>query len=151
MTRRLLRRYRRVLAALAAGASVAFTVLAVRPEPPPQARPEHHQTTDRGLLPGNRPDLVAVPVRIADAGVTKLLHRGDRVDVYATVQDRSGFGAGSTRIAARSVPVLAIPPPASDAEGALLLLQTRREEADALAASPADARFSIVILGNSGG
>jgi hypothetical protein len=90
-------------------------------------------------------------VRIADTGVTKLLHRGDRVDVYATVQDRSGFGAGSTRIAARSVPVLAIPPPASDAEGALLLLQTRREEADALAASPADARFSIVILGNSGG
>ena len=37
-----------------------------------------------GLLTGYGPDLVAVPVRVADAASARLLHPGDRIDVLAS-------------------------------------------------------------------
>lgn len=98
--------------------------------------------------------MVAVPVRIADAGSVRLLHPGDHVDVYVTGGERTDvFGGGggmSGRAVARSVPVLAVPREAMAAggeQGALLVLQAIRDQAGALAAVPAGARFSIVILG----
>lgn len=93
-----------------------------------------------------------MPVRIADAGSVRLLHAGDRVDVYATGGDRAdAFGGGGGmggRVVARSVPVLAVPREGTGEQGALLVLQALRDQASALAAVPAGARLSIVILGN---
>jgi hypothetical protein len=100
--------------------------------------------------------MVAVPVRIADAGAVRLLHPGDRVDVYAMSGDPSGFGgmaggpSGGVRVVARSVAVLSVPRENAGEQGALLVLETARDQAAGLASQPLTSRFSIVILGSFG-
>src|SRR5262245_42840444 len=58
----------------------------------------------------DRPDLVALPVRLPDTAMAELLSIGDRVDLVAA--DPQG---GPATTVARDVLVLALPPPPSDA------------------------------------
>lgn len=90
------------------------------------------------------PGAVAVPVRLADAGVARLLRPGDRVDVLAARAD----GPLPAHTVAAGVPVLAVPKPGPDGdEGALVVVETGREQAAALARASVDSRLSITILG----
>lgn len=57
-----------------------------------------------GLTAAER-DVVALPIRIPDAGAVELLTVGDRIDLIAT--DPQGSGA---QVVAADVPVLALPP-----------------------------------------
>ena len=58
----------------------------------------------------DRPDLVALPVRLPDTAMAELLRVGDEVDVVAA--DPQG---GPASAVARSALVLALPPPPADA------------------------------------
>ena len=62
-----------------------------------------------GLADGH-PGLTAVPVRLPDAGMVRLLAAGDRIDLVAA--DPQGSGA---RVVAAGVPVLAVPGAPTDA------------------------------------
>jgi Flp pilus assembly protein CpaB len=64
-----------------------------------------------GLVRGH-PGLVAVPVRLPDAGMVALLRVGDRIDLVAA--DPQGTGA---RVVAHDVPVLALPVTRADETG----------------------------------
>jgi Flp pilus assembly protein CpaB len=90
-------------------------------------------------------DVVAVPVRIADAGAAALLRAGDRVDVLAAPTEP---GAGlSARVVAAGVPVVAVPA-ARDAgldEGGLVVLATTPEVAAVLARAAVTSRLSVTI------
>jgi Flp pilus assembly protein CpaB len=70
--------------------------------------------TDTALLGASlvrdRPGLVALPVRLPDTAVAELLRVGDEVDLISA--DPQG---GPATTVARDVPVLALPPPPSDA------------------------------------
>lgn len=91
------------------------------------------------------PAAVAVPVRLADAAVARLLHAGDRVDVLAARAD----GPPAARTVAYAVPVLAVPRPGPDTDqGALVVVETGREQAAALARAAVDSRLSVTILGS---
>jgi Flp pilus assembly protein CpaB len=94
-----------------------------------------------GLLRGYGPGTVATPIRIADAGVARLLRPGDRIDVLAT----PSHGAPFSRTVVSSVPVVAVPRTASD-QGALVVLATDRTQAAALAGVAS--QFSVTISGN---
>lgn len=67
------------------------------------------------------PQLLAVPVRLADAGTAALLRPGDRVDLVAGAEHG---GAGPPVLLARDVPVLLVPPARADStvDGALVVL-----------------------------
>lgn len=91
-----------------------------------------------------QPGTVAVPLRIADAGVAGLLHPGDRVDVLATGTDVPG----PARLVAAEVPVVSVPRPGPDAtEGAIIVVRAGRGQANILASAGADSRLSVSILG----
>jgi pilus assembly protein CpaB len=92
-----------------------------------------------GLLPSGSPDLVATPVRMADAGAARLLAPGDVIDVLAAFE-----GGGQALAVASSVRVLAIPSTRT-AEGALLVLATTGEQAAQLAQARAQGQLSIAI------
>jgi Flp pilus assembly protein CpaB len=117
-----------------------------------------------GLLGGYGPDLVAVPVRMADAESVRLLRPGDRIDVLATAgsfdaaPDGLGRAAGRARAVAWAVPVVTIPGRPSGAqsglgsgggagEGALVVVAARRDQAATLAATAHESRWSFVIVG----
>lgn len=90
------------------------------------------------------PGTVAVPVRLADAGVAGLLHPGDRVDVLATGTDVPG----PARLVAAEVPVVSVPRPGPDAtEGAIIVVRAGRGQANVLASAGAGSRLSVSILG----
>jgi Flp pilus assembly protein CpaB len=97
-----------------------------------------------GLLAAHDPAAVAVPVRLADAGVVRLLHTGDRVDVLAARAE----GPLPARTVASAVPIIAVPKPGPDLdEGALVVVETGRDQAAALARASVDSRLSVTILG----
>lgn len=101
-------------------------------------------STPSGLSPAHDPATVAVPIRLADASIAHLLHPGDRVDVLAAHTDTPA----PARTVASAVPIVAVPTPGPDAdEGALVVIQTGREEAAALARAAVDSRLSVAILG----
>jgi pilus assembly protein CpaB len=86
---------------------------------------------------------VAAPIRLADAAVARLLRTGDHVDVLAARAD----APLPARTVASAVPVLAVPKPGPDTdEGALIVIQTSREQAAVLARASADSRLSVTIL-----
>ena len=70
--------------------------------------------TDTALLGASlvrdRPDLVALPIRLPDTAMAELLRVGDEIDVIAA--DPQG---GPAETVARSALVLALPPPPADA------------------------------------
>jgi Flp pilus assembly protein CpaB len=109
----------------------------------------------RRLLGGYGPDLVAVPVRMADAGSVRLLHSGDRIDVLVTAASfdaaEAEEAAGPARAVVSSVPVVAIPRAAGGfaggGDGALVVVAARRDQAVALAGSSPESRWSFVIVG----
>jgi Flp pilus assembly protein CpaB len=101
-------------------------------------------STPSGLFPTHDPAAVAVPIRLADAAVARLLHPGDRVDVLAARTDTPI----PARTVASSVPIVAVPKPGPDVdEGALIVVQTGREQAASLARAAVDSRLSVTILG----
>jgi len=78
-------------------------------------------------------DLIAVPVRLPDAGSVGLLAVGDRIDLVAT--DPS---AGDARVIAASTPVLALPAPEEGGDtggltGRLVVVGTSPAAAEAIA------------------
>jgi pilus assembly protein CpaB len=97
-----------------------------------------------GPLSAHDPAAVAVPVRLADAEVVRLLHTGDRVDVLAA---RADGGPLPARTVAAAVPIIAVPAPGPDLdEGALVVVETGRDQAAALARASVDSRLSVTIL-----
>lgn len=96
-----------------------------------------------GLLAGWGPDVVAAPVRVADAGAAGYLRPGDRIDLLATSLD----GAAGTSVVAAGVPVLALPSTADSAlaEGALVLVAASPAQAADLAAAAVTARLSFTV------
>jgi Flp pilus assembly protein CpaB len=101
----------------------------------------------KGLLDGY-PARVAAPVRIADAGVARLLRVGDRVDVVATDP-----GSGDARVVTRLAPVLALPRERSGdggsgpglAGGALVVVAVPPTTAVDLAGAAASDLLSVLV------
>ncbi|KOX15995.1 SAF domain-containing protein [Nocardiopsis sp. NRRL B-16309] len=96
------------------------------------------------------PDLIAVPVRVADPGAVALLAPGSRVDVLAAtgVGDLPPARAGPAAEVVRDRPVLALPAAAEGGEGdALILIAATPAEARELAGHAALSRLSITIRG----
>lgn len=96
-----------------------------------------------GLLEGWGSDVVAAPVRVADAGAVAYLRSGDRIDLLATALD----GATRAEVVAADVPVLTVPP-AGDAvlaEGALVLVAATPDQAATLAAAAVTSRLSFTV------
>ncbi|HLR93414.1 MAG TPA: RcpC/CpaB family pilus assembly protein [Jiangellaceae bacterium] len=83
------------------------------------------------LLEGWGPDLVASPVRIADAGSVGVLTVGDRIDLLAST------GSGEASVLSEAVPVLAVPSEedsgVGSAGGALVVVAVAPAEAASLA------------------
>lgn len=77
----------------------------------------HEPVTDVRLvgsdLAAAHPELVAVPVRLPDAGQAALLAPGDRIDLLATDPQ-----AGGSRVVAHDALVLTVPPAGADQAGA---------------------------------
>ncbi|TDE08379.1 RcpC/CpaB family pilus assembly protein [Jiangella asiatica] len=99
-----------------------------------------------GLLAGWGAELVAAPVRVADAGAAGYLRAGDRIDLLATSLDGTTTIDGAAVVAA-GVPVLAVPPAAEGAlaEGALLMVAATPEQAADLAAAAVAARLTFTV------
>lgn len=94
------------------------------------------------------PGTVAVPVRLADPGVARLLRPGDRVDVVSVTQS----GTGSVVVSA--APVLALPggagdpadvPAGSTVEGALVVLAVPAYLAPQLSSSALSTRLTVTL------
>jgi hypothetical protein len=103
--------------------------------------------TDTALLGASlvrdRPDLVALPVRLPDTAMAELLRVGDEVDVIST--DPQG---GPAATVAHAALVLALPPPPADAAadglpGRLVVLGVR--EADVTAVSSATVTHFLTV------
>ncbi|MFE1170059.1 SAF domain-containing protein [Nocardiopsis sp. NPDC058789] len=98
-------------------------------------------------------DMVAVPVRVADAGVVGLLSPGSRVDVLAaTGADEFGgppSGAGPAVEVVGDRPVLAVPAEEgpSGEVGSLVVIAATSEEARTLAGHAISSRLSVTIRG----
>jgi Flp pilus assembly protein CpaB len=101
-----------------------------------------------GLLDGY-PLRVAAPVRVADAGVARLLRVGDRVDVVATDP-----ADGSAEVVTRLAPVVALPReprpgaasgPSGLAGGALVVLAVPPTTAVELAGAAASDLLSVIL------
>ena len=87
--------------------------------------------------------LVAVPVRLADAAVVRLLRIGDRVDVLAARSE----GPVPARTIAAMVPVVSVPKADEGTdEGALIVVRADRVQAAALARAAVDSRLSVTIV-----
>ena len=95
--------------------------------------------TDTALLGAalvrDRPDLVALPVRLPDTAMAELLRVGDEVDLVAA--DPQG---GSASTVTRSALVLGLPPPPADAAadglpGRLVVLGVRATDVPAVSAA----------------
>jgi Flp pilus assembly protein CpaB len=99
------------------------------------------------LLDGYGANLVASPVRIADAGAVSLLRVGDVVDVLAAAPD----GTHPTAVVAPAAPVVAVPAVAADGGpvggGALILLAVTPAVAATLAQAAVAAQLSVVLRG----
>ena len=91
------------------------------------------------------PGLVAVPVRIGDAGSVRLLRVGDRVDLLAADPQ----GRGAARVVGRDVPVLAIPRESDQSpgltNGALVVLGVPETATRIVAQASVSAFLSVVI------
>lgn len=105
-----------------------------------------------GLLSRYGVDVVAVPVRIADAGSLAYVRVGDRIDLIAAgTVPAAGGATGSTAVVAGAVPVLAVAP--TDAtetgEGGLLIVATTPTIARAIAGAAVTSRVSVALRSSS--
>ncbi|MFI8948284.1 hypothetical protein ACIGO6_17450 [Streptomyces sp. NPDC053750] len=141
---RLVRHRRR---AMAAGLAVtAAALIAAGPHPGAGG----HETQRARGHPVTEPvrkrhgtELVAAPVRIADAAAVRLLRPGDRVDVVAA----GDGGAGDAAVVARGVRVTDVPDPAdgSSADGALVVVSVPRATAHRLVGAGALSRLAVTL------
>ncbi|MGP9020320.1 RcpC/CpaB family pilus assembly protein [Streptomyces sp. BR1] len=155
--RRAVRRRRR---AMAAGLAVAAAALAATGAGGPgRAAPRvsdtantastgvHQQAAPR--QPAHQAvEVVSAPVRIADAETVRLLRPGDRVDVIASPDSRSGGGGGgAARVVASGVRVTDVPRPhdPSPDGGALIILSVPRATATTLVGAGASARLAVTL------
>ncbi|MDQ1619264.1 MAG: pilus assembly protein CpaB [Actinomycetota bacterium] len=106
----------------------------------------------RSYLEAYGAELVAAPVRIADAASVQLLHAGDVIDVLAAGAQAEGTSAGGARLVASAVQVITIPRSkgsllgsADVGDSALLVLATTSATAARLAAAAVTERLSVVI------
>lgn len=95
------------------------------------------------LLIDAGPDLVAVPVRLADPATAQLLHAGDRVDVLAASTDPDAPPRAT--VVAASVLVLAVPARTAELDGALVLVAAPATTASRLAAAEVSSRLSVLV------
>jgi pilus assembly protein CpaB len=105
-----------------------------------------------GLLSRYGADVVAVPVRIADAGSLAYVRVGDRIDLIAAgTVPAAGGATGTTAVVAGAVPVLAVAP--TDAtetgEGGLLIVATTPAIARAIAGAAVTSRVSVALRPSS--
>lgn len=97
-----------------------------------------------GLLAASGdPDLMAVPVRLADVASAGLLRPGDRVDVVAA--GTAPEGAGDAQVVAAGVAVLSVPQQEPAAEGALVVLAVSRSTALRLASAAVTSRLTAAL------
>lgn len=101
-----------------------------------------------GLAAGH----VAVPARLADAGIVQVLRVGDAIDVMAT-----DTGTGEVRMVATRARVATIPSEADGgplssgtAQDVLVLLDVTAAEAAEVTRAAATSRLSLVLPGGSG-
>ncbi|WP_222443407.1 hypothetical protein [Streptomyces misionensis] len=146
---RLVRRRGRAVAAglaVTAAALVAAGPRAPADHPAPAPRTGHARGHPAAGPPQRqRPaELVAAPVRIADADTVRLLRPGDRVDVVAAQDPAAG---SSARVLARGARVTRVPrPPDGVAEGgALIVLAVPRATAAGLVGAGATARLAVTL------
>ncbi|MEV5550106.1 hypothetical protein AB0L35_28905 [Streptomyces sp. NPDC052309] len=145
--RRLVRHRRR---AVAAGLAVtAAALVAAGPHPGAGAqdaqRARGHPATATDRVRERHPaELVAAPVRIADAAAVRLLSPGDRVDVIAA---RDGATGGGTSVVARGVRVTEVPevPEATGGGGALVVLSVPRATAPRLVGAGTTAQLAVTL------
>ena len=90
------------------------------------------------------PDLVAVPVRLADPASSALVQPGDRVDVLGA-DPAAGAGPAAAVLAA-GAQVLAVPAADADLEGALVVLAVLPATAARLAGAAVASRLSVVLV-----
>ncbi|MGW0814190.1 hypothetical protein ACWD00_13225 [Streptomyces viridiviolaceus] len=141
--RRLVRHRRR---AVAAGLAVtAAALVAAGPHPGAGAqdaqRARGHPATDQARK-RHPAELVAAPVRIADAATVRLLGPGDRVDVIA-----AGDGGTEASVVARGVRVTEVPEllEGTAEGGALVVLSVPRATAHRLVGAGATARLAVTL------
>ncbi|MFG2474182.1 hypothetical protein [Streptomyces fagopyri] len=84
-------------------------------------------------------EMVAAPVRIADAATVRLLRPGDRVDVVAS------DGRGQGRVVASGARVSAVPDSGSTEPGALVVLSVPRPTAARLAGAGITSRLAVTL------
>ena len=108
------------------------------------------------LVRGSAGEVVAAPVRFADAQAVRMLHTGDVVDVLAAAAlDPTGTGPVTARVVADGARVLAVPAAAGSVEpglgagqdGGLVVLALDRDTATRVAAAAASGRLSFTLLG----
>jgi Flp pilus assembly protein CpaB len=94
------------------------------------------------------PGMVAVPIRVGDAGAARLLRVGDRIDLVAV--DPS---TGAAVVAASDVPVVALPVADEDplgdidSSGALVVVAVTEQTARKVASGAVSGFISVVIRG----
>ncbi len=96
---------------------------------------------------GSPDDVVAVPVRLADADAVRLVRAGDRVDVLAAPVD-SGGQPGAVVVVATGALVLATPDQPSTDDGSLLVVAVSPATARALARAATTSRLSVALRGH---
>ncbi|WP_190013318.1 hypothetical protein [Streptomyces lucensis] len=145
---RLQRLVRRRGRAVAAGLVVTAAALVAAG---PRTTSEPHRAEPTRGHPAAQPvrrspavDVVAAPVRIADAATVRLLGAGDRVDVVAAQDPSAG---GGVQVLARGVRVLEVPEPGEGAgeSGALVVLSVPRATAVRLVGASASARLAVTL------
>ncbi|MFF9087230.1 hypothetical protein ACF1BE_12570 [Streptomyces sp. NPDC014991] len=134
--------------AVAAGLAVTAAALVAAgprtgPEPHGADRAGGHRPAERAR-PHTAVEVVAAPVRIADAATVGLLRPGDHVDVIAAQDPSAGGGA---RVLARGVRVTKVPEPldGTAGSGALVVLAAPRATAARLVGASATARLAVTL------
>ncbi|MPN40340.1 hypothetical protein SDC9_187876 [bioreactor metagenome] len=101
-----------------------------------------------GLAAGH----VAVPARLADAGIVQVLRVGDAIDVMATDTGTGEVRRVATRARVATIPAQADGGPLSSgtAQDVLVLLDVTAVEAAEVTRAAATSRLSVVLPGGSG-
>ncbi|MEU2743761.1 hypothetical protein ABZ656_53120 [Streptomyces sp. NPDC007095] len=100
----------------------------------PSSSSESESVRGRGAV-----EMVAAPVRIADAATVRLLRPGDRVDVIAA------DGGSEARVVAAGARVAEVPDFAATETGALVVLSVPRATAARLAGAGTTARLAVTL------
>ncbi|MBB6435481.1 RcpC/CpaB family pilus assembly protein [Streptomyces candidus] len=147
-----MRRRRRVVAA---GLAVTAAVLVFSAPHVSERTEAHMEASGSDVSAGRRAvvpaELVSAPVRIADAATVRLLRRGDRVDVIASVNSATGAESSAARVVASGVRVADVPRPGEMSwdgtpdGGALVVLSVSRATATQLAGAGSTSRLAVTL------